>query len=238
MITYLFTAIINIRPKHLFTLLCVFLSGFATVQAQENRQIDSIYKTALAHYQQKETGNAILQFEKIIVLNPRHKDALYNLAVINYELGNKDKAINLFQSCVKLKDRGAAKILKEQPGQTIAYADTMFFEDLDVKPKVLVISAEEDLLINNNLNKAVIKQIQQGFGKSKILKKELGAGIRIMLSLYFGKDGSLDAEVLRPAKNEIVQAEITSILKNIKIIPGRYLDQTVVTWGFTLPMLL
>lgn len=121
--------------KFKLTLLIVLLFPALFIQAQRNRQVDSIYNNASNLYQQKEIDKAISEFEKVILLNPTYKDAIFNLAVINYETGNKEKAINLFQKCVKLGDRASADVLKKQLGQTILYADTMHIDDVDVHPK-------------------------------------------------------------------------------------------------------
>jgi hypothetical protein len=47
-----------------------------------------------------------------------------------------------------------------------------------------------------------------------------------------------NAELLGQNKNQIVQAEITSILHQISIIPGKYMGKEVVAFGITLPVQL
>lgn len=227
------------RP-HFLIILSLFLFSFCGTSAQKIWKIDSVYNNALNLYQQKNIDKAKVEFEKVLALNSKHKDATFNLAVINYELGNKDKAIGLFQACVKLKDRNAAAVLKQQLGQTIAYSDTMHLDDVTTSPKVIVNSKQEEIIINKDLNKVLANQIANGLRKSKVLKKEVGfrEGKKIFLSLFFGKDGKLGAEVLSQNKNQIVQEEIASILQKISIIPGKYEDKEVVTWGITVPFQL
>ena len=210
---------------------------FSSTNAQNLKRADSIYNKALSLYELKDTTNAILEFEEVIKLNQSYKNAIFNLAVINYERGNKEKAFNLFQRCVQLKDRNAADLLKKF-GQTIIYADTMFIGDLEYLPKVPIQSRQEDLFVNNSLNKIIINQISEGFRKSKILKKNVGIGKKIFLSIYVCKDGRLNADLLGRITDQVVQEEITSILQKIVIIPGKYQDKEVVTWGVTVPVTL
>lgn len=207
--------------------------------AQEKNKVEEIYAHALQLYEQQQTEAAVSEFEKVIALNPRHKDAIYNLAVINFDLGNKDKAVKLLQACVRLRDRDAANLLKEQLQQKIALADTMHFEDVDVVPKVVVNSAPEDVLDGKGLNKTIEKSIISELKKSKVLRKQFGAGTMLPLSLYFGKDGKLNAEILGPKRNAAAQQEITEVFSRaVKIIPGKHEGKEVVVWGLTLPVTL
>lgn len=218
-------------------LILLLLFSTSLAQSQEKLQADSIYNNALELYQQKEIDKAKLKFEKVLELNRNYKDAIFNLGVINYEQGNKEKAINLFQTCVKLGDRNSAELLKSQLGQTILFADTMHIDDLDVLPKVMVNAKAEEIFINKAWNKIIEKQVLDGFRKSKILKKELG-GKKIFLSMYFGKDGRLDAKLLGSHKEQIVQDEISLVLQQILIIPGKYQNKDVTTSGITVPIQL
>lgn len=102
----------------------------------------------------------------------------------------------------------------------------------------MVNSKQEEIFANKKSNDVIVSQIFNGFKKSKILKKELGNEKKIVLSMYFGKDGKLGAKVLRPKSNLIVQEEITSILQKIAIIPGKYQNKETVTWGFIVPVQL
>ncbi|WP_266202330.1 tetratricopeptide repeat protein [Pontibacter kalidii] len=207
--------------------------------AQQKNQVEETYARALQLYEQQQTEAAVSEFEKVITLNPRHKDAMYNLAVINLGLGNKGKAVELLQACVRLRDRDAANLLKEQLQQKIAYADTMFFEDVDVMPKVVVNAIHEDVLDGKGLNKAVEKSILSELKKSKLLRKQFGTGTMLPLSLYFGKDGRLNAEILGTKKSEAAQLEITEAFNRaIQIVPGKHEGKEVVVWGLTLPVTL
>ncbi|ARS37178.1 tetratricopeptide repeat protein [Pontibacter actiniarum] len=206
--------------------------------AQEKNQVEATYAYALQLYEQQQTKATASEFEKVIALNPRHKDAMYNLAVINFDLGNKDKAIELLQACVRMRDRDAANLLKEQLQEKIAFADTMHFEDMDVVPKVVLSSVPEDILNGKGLNKTLEKSILSELKKSKVLRKQFRAGTTLLpLSLYFGKDGKLDAEIVGPKRNAAAQQEITEAFNRaVQIVPGKHEGKEVVVWGLTLPV--
>lgn len=223
----------------------ILLSALAVVGlstqlfAQGNNQVEETYAQALKFYEQHQTEAAVSEFEKVIALNPRHKDAMYNLAVINLDLSNKDKAVELLQACVRLRDRDAANLLKEQLQQKIAFADTMFFEDVDVVPKVVVNSVHEDVLDGKGLNKTIEKSLLSELKKSKYLRKQFTAGTMLPLSLYFGKDGKLNAEILGPKRSAAAQQEITEVFNRaVQIIPGNHEGKEVVVWGLTVPITL
>ncbi len=162
---------------------------------------------------------------------------MYILAVINFDLGNKEKAVDLLQACVRLRDRDAANLLKEQLQQKIALADTMHFEDVDLEPKVVANAVSEDILDGKGLNKKIEKAILRELKKSKVLRKQFEAGTMLPLSLYFGKDGKLNAEILGPKRSAASQQEITEVFNRaVQIIPGRHEGKEVVVWGLTLPV--
>lgn len=213
------------------------LAAFSQLLAQEKTNVEETYAHALQLYEQQQTKAAISEFEKVIALNPRHKDAMFNLAVINFDLGNKDKAVELLQVCVRLRDRDAANLLKEQLQQKIAFADTMNFEDVDVTPKVVVNAVHEDVIDGKGLNKAIEKSLLSELKKSKSLRKQFSAGTMLPLSLYFGKDGRLNAEILGPKRSEAAQQVITEVFNRaVQIIPGKHEGREVVVWGLTLPV--
>ncbi|WP_276495773.1 tetratricopeptide repeat protein [Pontibacter litorisediminis] len=222
--------------KILFSAFAVLVTS-TQLFSQGKNQVDEAYAHALELFEQQQIDAAAAEFEKVITLNPRHKDAMYNLAVINLGLGNNDKAVELLQACVRLRDRDAANLLKEQLQQKIAYADTMFWEDVDAAPKVVVNSVHEEVLDGKGLNKAIEKPLLSGLKKSTLLRKEFKAGTMLPLSLYFGKDGKLNAEILGPRKNDAAQQEITDVCSRaVQVIPGKHDGKEVVVWGLTLPV--
>ncbi|OKL39408.1 tetratricopeptide repeat protein [Pontibacter flavimaris] len=225
--------------KKLLLLLLAVLVTFTKLAAQDSEQADRIYSQALELYKQQQLTAAAAEFEKVLTLNPRHKDALYNLAVLNYQFGSKDKAIELLQACVRLGDKEAAQMLKEQLHQKIAYADTMHYDVVDVAPKVLVNAVEEEALVEGGLNKVIEKSLVAELKKSKLLRKQVGQGRLLALSLYFSKDGSLNAIIVTPNKTDAAQQELTSVLQRVvRTIPGKHNGKEVVVGGLTLPVMM
>jgi len=110
-----------------FSISILVLMGNAS-RAQDRQQVDAVYKNAMLLYEQKDTFKAIAEFEKVIQQDPNHKDALYNLAVINYALGDQPTAIKFLKRGVHLHDPRALKLLRDQH-EKITYADTMQYID-------------------------------------------------------------------------------------------------------------
>jgi tetratricopeptide (TPR) repeat protein len=195
--------------------LLTLLFTFTQLFAQDYEQAYKVYTNALKLYEQQQTASAIEEFEKVLTLNPKHNNALFNLAVINYDLGNKEKAALLLQACAKLGDKEAAKMLREQLNEKVAFADTMHYNTVDVTPKVLVHAVEEEVLVDAGLNKTIEKSLITELKKSKLLRKQVGDGGFLVLSLYFSKDGSLNALIVTPNKTETAQQEVTSALQKV-----------------------
>ncbi len=115
-------------------LFLISLLAFEAI-AQDNQQVTLIYKNAIKLNENKETFKALAEFQKVLELDPNHKDALYNLGSINYQLGDNETAIRLFRKCVKLNDKKAVKFLRDQFHFEISYADTMQNVDITTSDK-------------------------------------------------------------------------------------------------------
>ncbi len=123
-----------------FVILILSLSLFRS-NAQDNQEVATLYKNAITLFENRETFKAIAEFEKIIKLDPNHVNALYTLAIINYQLGDNPTAIRLLRRCVKLNDKEAVGLLKNQFHQKISYADTMQNIDVSTKEKFVKIES-------------------------------------------------------------------------------------------------
>jgi tetratricopeptide (TPR) repeat protein len=90
----------------LIILLLTFFIGRTQPTKKENsEQINSIYKNAVVLLERNKLFEANTEFEKVIQLNPNHKDALYNLAIVNDRLGDSPSAIRFLLKGVKLNDK-------------------------------------------------------------------------------------------------------------------------------------
>jgi tetratricopeptide (TPR) repeat protein len=223
--------------KNILLPLLALLFSSTQLIAQKNDKAEESYTHALQLYEQKQTAAAASEFEKVLAIIPRHKDAMFNLAVLNFDLGNKDRAMDLLQACVRLGDRNAADLLKEQLQQKIAFADTMDYDDVDIRPKVMVNFVQEEVIVNKGLNKAIVKSLRSELKKSKLLRKQVGVGNLLVLSMYFGRDGILNAEILGANKNGAAQEEVTSVLRRVvQTVPGKHEGKEVVVRGLALPI--
>ncbi len=126
----------------------ISISILIELKAQNSNEINVLYKNALTLYEKRQTFKAIAEFEKVIRLDSNHVDALYNLAVINYQLGDQPTAIRLLRRCVKLNDKAAAKLLKETFKQKLSYADTM--QNIDVRIIDMVIKSKDIRFLDLN----------------------------------------------------------------------------------------
>ena len=145
-----------------YPILALSLSFFIS-NGQDNQDVTTLYKNAMILYEKKETFKAIAEFEKIIKLDPNHTNSLYNLAIINYQLGDNATAIRLLRRCVKLNDKEAARLLQNQFHQKVSYADTM--QNIDVSTKEKFIKVE-------SLNIRTLSDLTKGILTISSSKKE------------------------------------------------------------------
>ena len=226
-------------------LLALFIVAFATnsLFAQKSQTLaDSIYDEGVTFYSQNQLTEAVAKFEEALTINPKHKNSLFNLGVIYFEYGNKEKGLAYLQTGVKHGDRDAAELLKFKLQQRIAYADTMHFEDVDVAPRILVKGVPEDILVNGDFHPVLKKQLVAGFKKSSIILKDSGAGKLYPLQIHIDKDGKLNGILIKPYgksvsdEKPIVQEEISAILRAIpNILPAKHDGKAVSVNGFAIP---
>jgi len=125
-------------------LLLTFFFGLAqSIQSGNNQQTDALYKNAVMLLNQNKLFEAHAEFERVIKLNPYHKDALYNLAVINDKLGDSSTAIQFLLKGQKLNDRRATKLLVDKFKYELTYADTMQNIDLSVHEKYFELKTQQ-----------------------------------------------------------------------------------------------
>lgn len=220
-------------------LLALFIVAFATssLSAQKSQTLaDSIYDEGVTFYSQNQLTEAVAKFEESLTINPKHKNSLFNLGVIYFENGNKEKGLEYLQTCVRLGDRDAASMLRDKLNVQIAYADTMHFEDIEIGPKIMVKGVAEDIFIPGDVNKAFRQEIIKGMKGSKLIKKDAGKGRLYVLKLFVSKDGIIDAEVLNH-DSKMVQREISRVLKGIPdIVAPKHAGKNVTMMGFTIPL--
>lgn len=126
------------RSLILSGLLFTFLVGRTQTLTDENlKQINSFYEYGVLLLQKNKLFEANAEFEKIIRLNPNHKDALYHLAIISEKLEDSPSAIQFLLRGVKLNDKKASKYIVDKFHYTLSYADTMQNIDISTQEKYL-----------------------------------------------------------------------------------------------------
>jgi len=222
--------------KYLLSIIVILLASVSSI-AQSSSEIRNMYKNAIKLYvEQKDTLKAIQELEKVAQLKPRYKDAIFDLGAMYLQTGNTEKAMDLFQTGVRIGDRKAADLLKNELKQKIRFYDTMSVEDVDEKPYVLVNSKKEEILVNKELNKVIHKPLLAGIRNSEILKKEMQSKNMLIAVLYITKTGEMDAKILL-SNNPLVHDEMKKIAKSVgRFSPGKYEGKEVVTYGWTLPI--
>lgn len=136
------------RNLFFFSISILMFAG-NVLRAQDHQQTDAVYKNALLLYEQKDILKALTEFEKVIQLDPQHKDALYHLATINYALGDQPTAIRFSKRGVHLHDRRALTFLRDQLHQKITYADTMQYLDPAISEKFDKIKSLSSLTLDD-----------------------------------------------------------------------------------------
>src|SRR2546428_1689117 len=242
------------RKSNLFLLVVISCFLIITkVSAQTETKADSLYKAALAEYDQQHIDKAIEGFNKVLEIDPNHLDALFNLASLDYQQGQKEKAIELFQRAAALGDKQSKSILKHKLHITLANADTMVIEDVDKKPLLIVGDKTEELVNNKALNKNLINPIIERIAKSDAIRKQVleakakedgvplnkVSGARLTLSICFSKDGSIYNQVMGydAESRKKIQAEVDKESNQLgKVQPGEYDGKPVNVIGYLFPM--
>ncbi|MBB6610930.1 hypothetical protein H7F15_07775 [Pontibacter sp. Tf4] len=225
------------KPTSLISALFIVVFAISTSFAQKKQTLaDSLYNEGVTFYSQNQLTEAVTKFEETISQNPKHKDALFNLAVISLGAGDREKGVSYLQTCVRLGDREAASMLRDKLNVQIAYADTMYFEDIEVGPKIIVKGVAEDLFIPGDINPALRHEILKGMKGSKLISKDAGKSRLYALNLFIRENGTIDAEVLNH-DSKMVQREVSRILQSIpNIIAPSHNGKNVTLKGFVIPI--
>ncbi|UKJ08931.1 tetratricopeptide repeat protein [Solitalea lacus] len=238
--------------KLVLTIAMVIVSTCAML-AQTISKADSLYQIALKHYDNKEAEKAIKGFEEVLQINPKHIDALFNLAALQYEAGNKQKAIDLFQRSAALGDSQSKEILKKQLNVRLNYADTMDVADVDQFPVLLIGDKPEDLFFNNNINTKLLKTIGEKVIQSAEIKKRIFeveaankniqvaeiSQVKLTAGLLFGKDGSI---TVIPADENFADRKLIIDLMTVsgqlgKVKPAQYDGKPVCARYYSIPLM-
>jgi hypothetical protein len=138
-------------------LLTFFVGQAQTMQSANTEQINAVYRNAVILLEENRLFEANAEFEKVVKLNPNHKDALYNLAIISEKLGDSPSAIRFLLKGVKLNDKKASKFLVDRFQYKLSYADTMQNIDFSTQEKYLELKTQQVSTLSDLINKIVSK---------------------------------------------------------------------------------
>jgi tetratricopeptide (TPR) repeat protein len=142
-------------------LLTSFVGQAQTIHNANSEQIDAIYRNGLTLLEKNRLFEANAELEKVVKLNPNHKDALYSLAIINEKLGDSPSAIRFLLKGVKLNDKKASKLLVDRFQYKLSYADTMQNIDLSTQEKYLELKTQQVSSLSDLTNKILSKTPNQ-----------------------------------------------------------------------------
>jgi len=216
--------------KYLLQALILLLFSSSIVGQSNN--LDSLKQVALSFYQKNDRESAEKIYQEIILYDTLDIDVIFNLGIINLELGNEKEAIYFLQKAVILRDREAAKILKEELSQEINYSEIMHADDVDEIPKYIYKDKELNLIEDSGLNHKLTSTIIKNLRKSEVIKDSNFSG-KIYVTLEIERDGSLICKVLKGTGSEKVDIEIKTIIENSgKFSPGKYQNIDVGVYGW------
>jgi tetratricopeptide (TPR) repeat protein len=121
-------------------LLVVAQAGAQSLSRERIDRAQALYANGLTLLASNKVFEAGTEFQKVIDLNPEHRDALYQMAMVNERLGDSPGAIRLLVKAMKLNDRRASRELARRHGFKLSYADTMQNIDPVVRDKYRALS--------------------------------------------------------------------------------------------------
>ncbi len=186
-------------------------------------------------YHKADFKNAKINFESIINIDSTNKDALYNLAGTELNLGNNARACELLQKSYSLGDFGAYDLIIEYCNG-LDYSEKMFLFHVDELPKFKYKVGFIPLIINKNqLNPNYLKLIRAEIKKSKELKR-----IKGQASILLNVD--INGDLITKIRGEVPEEKrelITKLLENLtEYKPATYMNRPVGLFGggFALPL--
>jgi tetratricopeptide (TPR) repeat protein len=186
-------------------------------------------------FQKNDFENARKYYSEIIKIDSINKDAIFNLAITELNLGNKNKSCELLQKSYKLQDTGVAKLIKEHCGE-IEYNENMFYQDTDEMPKFKIDNDVYDLITDKGINPILFDKLNARAKESKVLRKIKGQKIFVIFKI--DKNGNFDSRTTGKNTSKEIDNEMKEIFREIaEYIPCQYQNKNVGMWnGFALPI--
>ncbi|WP_313115385.1 tetratricopeptide repeat protein [Aequorivita sediminis] len=203
----------------------------------QDSNIDILMIAGNEAYQKSDFETAKLNYESIIKIDSINKDAIFNLAGVELNLGNTQQACQLLQKSYSLGDFESYELIEQYCGG-LEYSEKMFLFHVDELPKFKYNNNFEPLIVNKKqINPDYIKLLKSEIKNSKKLKRIRG---KIYLMINVGIKGELITNI----KGNINESEINeltnSLMKMTEYQPAIFKGKNVGLFGggFALPLSL
>ena len=163
-------------------------------------------------------------YTKATKLDSLNKNALYNLAATELNLGNNNMACEHFYKLYQLNDGEALKDIKKYC-TNFRNGTIMFIDDADEKPKFVFEEKQYPLFDGKNISSKYREILIREIKKSKILKGKVTG--KAFVQIHIDKTGVFDGKVIRIGADEkdieLAKMELLNIFRNIVIyIPAKH----------------
>ena len=217
-------------------LLIILLFSINQSFGQESN-IDKLMIAGNEAYQKSDFETAKLNYQSIIKIDPTNKDAIFNLAGVELNMGNTQQACQLLQKSYSLGDFEAYELI-EQHCDGLEYSEKIFLFHVDELPKFKYNNNFEPLIVNQKqINPDYIKLLKSEIKNSKKLKRIRG---KIYLMINVGIEGELITNI----KGNISESEINELTNSLRKMteyrPAIFKGKSVGLFGggFALPLSL
>lgn len=220
-----------------FLLLCISFSGFSQ-NSEKTALTDSLLLEGVEYFEAKEFGKAKERFSQVIAVDSTHKDAWYNLAVVELNLRNGLKACEMLRRGYAAGNINTRELLKKYCGG-ISYQEYMFIQDVEELPKFYYKGKVTPLFLDGyrKINPKLVKLFEKEFDKSTLLRDLKIDGV-IKLQFIIGKDGSFNCKIKQELQEE-VKKEIMNLFKTMTTyLPAQFdgKDVGLINGHFALPL--
>lgn len=197
--------------------------------------IDRLMIAGNEAYQKSDFQVAKLNYESIIKIDSINKDATFNLAGVELNLGNTQQACQLFQKSYSLGDFEAYELIEQYCGG-LEYSEKIFLFHVDELPKFKYNNKFEPLIVNQKqINPNYIKLLKSEIKNSKKLKQIRG---KIYLMINVDSNGELITNI----KGNISESETNELTNSLRKMteyrPAIFKGKNVGLFGggFALPL--
>lgn len=218
----------------------IFFLLFFQITFAQTDDLSKLLKDASKAYTENDFKLAKELYIKVTTLDPENKDAYYNLAATELNLGDKNNACENFYKVYLLKDESVRKDLIEFC-PNFRNGSIMTIDSVDTKPKFVYREKTYDLFDRKNtLNPIYLKILIKELQNSKLLSENVKG--KVIANFGIDRYGRLDIKVLKlptqDANGETIRSEIMTIFKNVvKYIPAKHKGIDVQLWEkWTLPI--